>query len=78
MARIAGKQPLVVRLADRDGRERRAFRRIEAAGERLTLTARRRQRVRRQRIGPAGRIDENRLLRAAAAGSLLECIALIV
>ena len=52
--------------------------RIEPPGERLAVTARRGQRVRRQRVGAPGAVDEYRRLQAASAGERLEGIAALV
>ena len=78
VAGVAGEQPSVRGSPISDGGKGRAFRRIEPAGQRLALAARRRQRVGRQRIGAAGRVDEHRLLRAAALRRGLECVAGLV
>ena len=64
--------------ADRDGVEARARRRREAAGERLAVAARGRQRVGGRRVRAAGGIEEDGLLVGAPARGAEQRIALAI
>ena len=68
VAGVGRQQPQVLGLADHHAGELRAVGRIEPAGERLAVAARRRQRVRRQRVGAPGAVDEHRRLQCCVRG----------
>ena len=78
VARIARQQPPVVGLADQHRREGRAVGRIDRARQRLAVAARGRQLMRIQAVGPAGGVDEHRLLQVAALRRRLELVAALV
>src|SRR5690606_7827202 len=72
IARIGRDQAGVLGIADQQPLEAGTGGRAQAAGERFPLPARRGQAVRRQRMGPAGGVEEQGLLTALAARRLLQ------
>src|SRR6185312_329962 len=71
-------QPQVLGLSHHDASKLGPIGRVQTTGERLSLTARRRQRVGGQRVGAAGAVDEDRRLQAPAASHRLEAITALV
>ena len=66
VARVAGQQPAHRRITDQHATKTGTGGRVEPAGQRLALTARRWQRMGRQTIGAPGTVEEYGRLRALA------------